>query len=253
MGLMTDTPNASPDDEPVLTDVSLDIPAGSMVGISGRTGSGKSSLILTLLRLLLPSSGTVRIDGVDLATLPGDLVRASITTIPQDPYFPPRRSLRQSLSLSGREVDDVDIMKALRQVGLLPHIMAHLGSTPSAAAPAPAPEEDENDGDEALPGLEMTGHILGAEMRSLPLSAGQLQLFALAHAMLQRHHRIVLLDEVSSAMDGATEARFRAVLRSGETFRGRTVVMIAHRPEMLALCDIVVELDAGRVIRILQQ
>lgn len=251
MGLMTDTPNASPDDEPVLKDVSLDIPAGSMVGISGRTGSGKSSLILTLLRLLVPSSGTVRIDGIDLATLPGDLVRASITTIPQDPYFPPSRSLRQSLSLSSREVDDLAIMKALRQIGLLPHIMAHLGSAPSAAAPAP--RQDEKEGDDGLPGPEMAKHILGAEMRSLPLSAGQLQLFALAHAMLQRHHRVVLLDEVSSAMDGATEARFQAVLRSRETFGGRTVVMIAHRPEMLALCDTVVELDAGRVVSIRQQ
>lgn len=221
------------------------------MGISGRTGSGKSSLLLTLLRLLVPSSGTVRIDGVDLATLPGDLVRDSITTIPQDPYFPPRRTLRQSLSLSGREADDVDIMKALRQVGLLPHIMAHLGSTPSVATPA-APGQDENDidGDDGLPGLEMAGHILGAEMGSLPLSAGQLQLFALAHAMLQRHHRVVLLDEVSSAMDGATEARFQAVLRSDEAFGGRTVVMIAHRPEMLTLCDTVVELDAGRVVSI---
>lgn len=247
---MTDTPHASPNDEPVLKDVSLDIPGGFIVGISGRTGSGKSSLILTLLRLLVPSSGTVRIDGVDLATLPGDLVRASITTIPQDPYFPPRRSLRQSLSLSGREVDDVDIMKALRQVGLLPHIIAHLGSAPSAAALASG--EDENDGGDGLPGLEMAGHILGAEMRSLPLSAGQLQLFALAHAMLQRHHRVVLLDEVSSAMDSATEARFQAVLRSGEAFGGRTVVMIAHRPEMLALCDMVVELDAGRLVSIWQ-
>lgn len=216
------------------------------MGISGRTGSGKSSLILTLLRLLVPSSGTVYIDGIDIAALPGDLVRARITTIPQDPYFPSRRSLRQSLASSGGDADDANILEALRRVGLLPHVVSHLGGAPSAAA---APGKDEND-DDGLPGPETAGRILGAEMGALPLSAGQLQLFALAHAMLQRHRPIVLLDEVTSAMDGATEAQFRAVLRSGEAFGGRTVVMVAHRPEMLALCDTVVELDAGRVVGI---
>lgn len=252
---------ASPDDKPVLKDVSLDIPAGSVVGLCGRTGSGKSSLILTLLRLLVPSSGTVRIDGVDLAALPGDLVRARVTTTPQDPSFPPRRSLRRSLSPSGRDADDTEVLEALRCVGLLPHVVSHLGRTPSAAATAAAapeaPGEDENDGDDGddgdgLPGPEAAGRILGTEMGALPLSAGQLQLFALAHAMLQRHRRVVLLDEVTSAMDGAAEARFRAVLRGGEAFQGRTVVMVAHRPEMLALCDTVVEMDAGRVVSVRQ-
>lgn len=217
-----------------------------MVGISGRTGSGKSSLILTILRLLVPSSGTVLVDGVDIAALSGDLVRSSITTIPQDPYFPPRRSLRQSLSSSIQDgEDDKDILDALRKVGLLPHVVSHLGGAPSATVSA---GEDDD-----LPVPEIARRMLEAEMGSLPLSAGQLQLFALAHAMLQRHRRIVVLDEVTSAMDQATEEKFRQVLRSGEAFHGRTIVMVAHRPEMLALCDMVVELDSGKVVDVRRQ
>lgn len=221
----------------------MDIPAGSVVGIAGRTGSGKSSLVLTLLRLLIPSSGTVLIDGVDIATLPGDVVRAKVTTIPQDPYFPPNRTLRHSLSSQGaaEQHQDSEILEALQKVGLLPHIVSHLGGgEPAAIDPTADPTTHLSP--------EAATRVLAAEMKDLPLSAGQLQLFALAHALLQRHRRLVVLDEVTSAMDRDTEARFRAVLRDGEAFRGRTVVMVAHRPEMLALCDAVVEMDAGRVV-----
>lgn len=200
--------------------------------------------MLTLLRLLIPSSGKVVIDDVDISTLPGDLVRAKITTIPQDPYFPPTRSIRTSLSSQGTPHQDSDILEALQRVGLLPHVVSHLGGEPAAGA-----SKDDNDIVNGL-GHEATSRILEAKMKDLPLSAGQLQLFALAHAMLQRHNRMVLLDEVTSAMDQDTEEKFREVLRDGEAFQDRTVIMIAHRLEMLALCDTVVELDSGRVVDI---
>lgn len=89
--------------------------------------------------------------------------------------------------------------------------------------------------------------MLNAKMSSLPLSAGQQQLFCLAKAILQ-DNRIVILDEVTSDIDAATEERIRVVLK--EELRSRTVLMVAHRPSMLRVCDAVVELEGGRVARV---
>ncbi|KAH8900794.1 P-loop containing nucleoside triphosphate hydrolase protein [Thozetella sp. PMI_491] len=196
--------------EPVLRDVAFQVPCGRLVGISGRTGSGKSSLILTVLRLLNPSSGTILIDDIDIATVSGDFLRSKITTVPQDPYFPPDRTVRLSLNgTAGPGYSDRGLIDVLKRVGLLQH-------------------------------------LLDANMESLPLSAGQLQLFCLAHALLQQHKRIVLLDEVTSALDYATEDKLRIILR--EDLRDRTVLMVAHRPEMLRMCDVTVHMEGGRVV-----
>ncbi|KFY61345.1 hypothetical protein V497_03025 [Pseudogymnoascus sp. VKM F-4516 (FW-969)] len=101
----------------ILHNISLTIKAGEKIAICGRTGSGKSSLILTLLRLLPIHSGTITISGLDISRLPRALLRARITTIPQDPVFLPG-SVRSNLDPHRRSTDDA-ITTALSRVGLL--------------------------------------------------------------------------------------------------------------------------------------
>ncbi|KAH8653666.1 hypothetical protein BX600DRAFT_84245 [Xylariales sp. PMI_506] len=260
------------DDAPVLKDVSFDIASGQMVGISGRTGSGKSSLLMTLLGFLELRSGSIEIDGVDVSTMPREEVRTRITTIPQDPYFPEKRKIRLNLAGSESKHTDAALIAALDKVGLLPHMVAAL--RPGASSSSPGAKEEigggggddgdgDGNGDDNKNEAEKSGGetttavakltqedfsaLLDAEMKALPLSPGQLQLFCLARALL-RDSRVVLLDEVTSAVDHATEEKLRSVLR--EEMRGKTVVLIAHRPDMIAECQVVVEMEDGRVARV---
>lgn len=203
--------------------------------------------MLTLLRLLNLSSGVITIDGIDVSTVPCNLLRSKITTIPQDPYFPPNRTIRLSLDGKVGRHTDMELIGALENVDLLPHVILHL--TASASDGGFSKEVDINNSS----GLDLKtiARILDTEIAKLPLSAGQLQLFCLAHALLRDQSNIVLLDEVTSAMDFATEERLRTLLRDG--LRGRTVLMIAHRPEMLKLCDTVVQMEDGKVIGVQHQ
>lgn len=223
----------------VLKDVSLHIPAGKLVGLRGRTGSGKSSLTLALLGLIdLRGPGSVSIDGVDLARVRKQTIRNHITTVPQEPFFPPTHSLRKVLAGTRGEqgLADTEIVSALDAVGLLDHVTGQLGRSG---------DDDEKGNDES----EIV-KILDRPMSDLPLSAGQQQQFGMASALLQ-HNRIVILDECTSAMDAATEARVKLLLKSPEhNFAGKTVLMVAHRASMLDICDIVVEMENGRVVSV---
>lgn len=223
----------APDD--VLRDVTLHIPAGKIVGLRGRTGSGKSSVTLALLRLLDLRAGTISIDGVDLATLPRQTVRSRITTVPQDPFFPPTHSLRRTLAGTAGDggLADAELLDALDTVGLLDHVVNQLGG---------------KDGGGGSVGNNT--RVLDAPMSDLPLSAGQQQQFCLASALLQRN-QIMILDEFTSAMDAATEARVRAALQT--RLAGKTVLMVAHRTAMLEVCDVVVEIDNGRVVSVVKR
>jgi ATP-binding cassette subfamily C (CFTR/MRP) protein 1 len=200
--------------------------------------SGKSSLLLTLLGFLELRSGAIYIDGVDISTVPRDTLRSRITTVPQDPFFPGTRSIRLNLKGSTSSLPDADLIAALDKVGLLPHLITSLrpGSKPQ---PARAVNDDLNE-------IEIS-QFLDSEMSKLPLSPGQLQLFCLARALLHEN-KIVLLDEVTSAVDHATEEKLRAVLREG--IRGKTVILIAHREEMIRQCDVMVTVDAGSIVKV---
>lgn len=198
--------------------------------------SGKSSIFHALLGFLEIRSGTIYVDGVDISTIPRDTLRSRITTIPQDPYFPSKQSIRLSLTGRNSKLCNADLIATLAKVGLLSHLVASLRPS-SARADIPA---------EKLSDVEMTS-LLDAEMTALALSPGQLQLFCLARALLHEN-RVVLLDEVTSAVDLAAEERLRTVLREG--LKEKTVILIAHRPEMIKDCDVVVSIEAGRVISV---
>ncbi|KAK0718041.1 P-loop containing nucleoside triphosphate hydrolase protein [Lasiosphaeria miniovina] len=201
---------------PVVRGVSLDMPAGAKVGICGRSGSGKSSLLGTLLRLLEMAPGSrVRFDGVDIATLPRQAVRAAVAVVPQHPFFLKNRSIRENLVPHRRQQESSDerILAVLRRLNM-------------------------GDVVERLGGLE-------SQLDADRLSQGQRQLLCLARAILA-DKKIVLLDEASSNIDERSERLIRDVIR--EQFVGCTVIAIVHRLGAVADFDHVAVMSGGRLV-----
>ncbi|KAK2596916.1 hypothetical protein N8I77_012799 [Diaporthe amygdali] len=247
-----------------LKSLDLKIEAGQMVAVCGRTGSGKSSLLLTLLRLLDTTEGSIKIDGVELSSLPRSLVReAAFVTVAQEAFFLPQASLRFNLDPELKAPQFV-IRAALIQTGLWDLFV----------------EEQPGNHEEALLGGEQDDEggrkVLDKPFSSFPaLSAGQTQLFALSRALVRRsilsgpatsaaHYSdldrvgskpIVLLDEVTSSLDPVTEGKMLDIIREEFVDQGHTVVMVTHkldavRGRMREGRDAVVWMGQGRVERV---
>ncbi len=201
---------------PAVSDLNLDLKAGTTTVLVGTSGSGKTTLADLALGLLAPSAGQVKIDG---RALGGDAAlgrwRHAVAYVAQDTYLMPV-SIRDNLCwLSGKRPDE-EIWQALVQAAAQEFVVA-------------------------LPGA--LDHKLGE--RGEGLSGGQRQRLALARALLCKPELLVL-DEVTSQLDPDSEARVLAALAG---LRGRmTVLSIAHRPAAMAQADRVITLEAGRVI-----
>ncbi|PYI08532.1 P-loop containing nucleoside triphosphate hydrolase protein [Aspergillus sclerotiicarbonarius CBS 121057] len=198
---------------PILSDINLTIQPREKILICGRSGSGKSSLVSSLLRLLHVSSGTIRIDDLDTSTMSVASVRSALTVLPQDPFFT-TGSIRDNMNLGATVSDDDQLQTALRKVGLWTYVEKELGGLDSALDPR------------------------------LMLSQGQQQLFCLARMILQQG-QIIIIDEASSSVDHETDARMNAIIRS--ELHGRTVICVAHRLDHLLDYDRVVVLQNGRI------
>ncbi|KAJ4315645.1 hypothetical protein N0V94_005842 [Neodidymelliopsis sp. IMI 364377] len=200
------------------------IQPGEKIGICGRTGSGKSSMLLTILQMIHTLNGTLTIDGINLSGIQPNTVRSNLITIPQD-AAPLPGTVRFNVDPSSSFDTDAPIEDALKLVGLWTLVRTRGG--------------------------------VHAEMSALRLSSGQSQLFALARAALLLQSRrgkngnqsstVLLLDEVTANLDAKTEARMMEVL-NGETFRGLTVLAVAHRLKTIVAMDRIVVLDKGRVM-----
>lgn len=204
-----------PDGEPLLHEIDFTLPPGSVLGLLGRTGSGKTTLTRLLFRLYDPTTGAIRLGGCDLRAARLDDLRQQVGMVTQDIQLF-HAPVRDNLTFFDRTISDARILGVLDELGLMDWF-----------------------------------HTLPAGLDSLlaagggGLSAGQAQLLAFARVFL-KDPAIVVLDEASSRLDPATEQRLeRAIDRLLE---GRTVIIIAHRLATVQRASRILILQDGRVL-----
>jgi ABC-type multidrug transport system fused ATPase/permease subunit len=201
-------------DAPVLRNVSLSLSPGRVLGVVGRTGSGKTTLTRLLLRFYDPQAGVVRLGGVDLRAVSLAAVRSRIGLVTQEVHLF-HASVRDNLTLFDDNVADERIRAVLESVGLARWL-------------------------QELPcGLDTPLGSGGAG-----LSAGQAQVLACARVLL-RDPDLVILDEPSSRLDPATDRLVQMAL--GHLLDGRTAIIVAHRLATLAHADDILVLEDGQV------
>ena len=199
----------------------LTLPAGRLLGVIGRTGSGKTSLARLALRLVAPSSGWVKVNGADLATIDDDAMRRRITAVPQDVQLFPG-TVEENVTLFARH-DRAEVTAVLKAVGL----GNWLEGLPDGLSTRLASDNRDDNG-------ERVG-----------LSSGEAQLLALSRALL-RDPGLVVLDEATSRVDPQTQDAISQAMR--RLVSGRTAMVIAHRLETLDLCDDIAVLANGRLV-----
>jgi ATP-binding cassette subfamily B protein/subfamily B ATP-binding cassette protein MsbA len=202
---------------PVLSDVSLEVPAGRTVALVGTTGAGKSTLLSLIPRLIDPWEGSISIDGTDLKGTTLESLRSRIAIVFQEPYLLPL-SVAENVAFAQPEATRTDIMAAAQ------------------AACANGFIERLEGGYDA---------VLGE--RGATLSGGERQRLACARAIV-RDAPILLLDEPTSALDAETEEALFGALARLRT--GRTTLIVAHRLSTARRADLIVVLEEGRIVEI---
>ena len=202
-------------DTPVLVDIDLEVKAGSTVAIVGPTGSGKSTLVNLIPRLIDPPPGTVFVDGVDVRELPLSTLRGAVGYVPQETFLF-SATLRENVGF-GLGGDGAGRVEAAAEIAQL------------------APDvKDFPKGYETFVGE-----------RGITLSGGQKQRTALARA-IATDPRILVLDDSLSAVDTETEERILEGLR--EVMKSRTTFLVSHRVSTVKDADLIVVLREGRIV-----
>ena len=204
-----------PEAPKALRDIDLEIPAGTHLGVVGRTGSGKTTLGRLVLRLWDAGEGRVTIGGVDVRDLQLRSLRRQVAVVTQDVELF-RASLRDNLTLFGAcAADDDQLLEILHRVGLDDWLAAQPGG-------------------------------LDAELEGgTSVSAGEAQLLAFVRAFLA-DPAVVILDEASSRLDPATEAHITTAMHA--LLEGRTAIIVAHRLATLDEVDAIAVVDGGAIV-----
>lgn len=198
-----------------LDSITMQIPAGQSVGLVGKTGAGKSTLVKLLMRLYDLDSGYIRIDMQDIANGTQESLRQQMAIVPQQPQLF-HRSIRDNIAFARPDATEEEITDAAKQAYAWEFI-------------------------EKFPdGLDtMVGE------RGVKLSGGQCQRIAIARAILA-DPRILLLDEATSALDSETEQYIQKAISN--LLKGRTSVVIAHRLSTIMQMDRIVVMDSGKIV-----
>lgn len=204
-----------------LRGITTAIEGGTKVIIAGRTGSGKSTMMLSVLNLV-DITGTILIDNIDITQIPRSQLRSRITSMPQDSIEFAGSVWKNLLPLgaerpSGEAITEVAVQDLLEEIGIWDHIKTKGGLQKSIA--------------------------------EMLFSAGQKQLFNVVRAIL--HHsqfetKIVLMDEITSSVDHAAKARIQGMMEAA--FRGSTWIIISHDPRATMNCDTVLRMDGGALV-----
>ena len=207
-------------ERPVIDDLNLHIRAGEKIGLVGRSGAGKSTIVNLLLRFYDVAQGRVLIDGQDIAHATQDSLRAQIGMVTQDTSLL-HRSVRDNILYGRPDASDAQMIAAARRA----------------------------EADEFIATLSdpagRTGYQAHVGERGVKLSGGQRQRVAIARVML-KDAPILLLDEATSALDSEVEAAIQQSLY--RLMEGKTVVAIAHRLSTIAAMDRLIVLDKGRIV-----
>ncbi|TWJ19595.1 ATP-binding cassette subfamily B protein [Geobacter argillaceus] len=201
--------------EPLLSDLTLTIPAGSRLGIVGPIGAGKSTLVRLLARLYPVADGMIMIDGIDINRLALSQLRDLVGFVPQESFLF-SRSLSANIAFGRDDADDAAVEAAARLASL--------------------------DGDVArFP----DGYATLVGERGITLSGGQKQRAAIARALL-KDPAVLILDDPLSAVDARTEEE---ILRNLAGYYGqRTVIIVSHRLSALRECDRIIVLEEGKIV-----
>lgn len=214
----------APELDPVLKDISFQVKGGEKVGIVGRTGSGKSTLSISLFRFVDPSAGKIYIDGYDITQVGLEDLRSRLTVVEQEPTLL-SGTIRSNLDPFD-EHDESELYEALRRVHLLREADA-------------AVEETDGANFNVFSDLDTSVSDNGKNF-----SNGQRQLLCLARALLKRS-KIVIMDEATASVDFSTDRLIQEAIRS--EFVDRTLLVVAHRLTTIADYDRILVLDGGRV------
>ncbi len=202
--------------EPVLHDVTFESAPGALTALVGPSGAGKSTIIALLARMYDPTSGSVRIGGIDLRDLTTADVRAEVGVVTQDAHLF-HESIAENLRYARPEATDTDLIEACRAAQIWDFI-------------------------ESLPdGLDT---VVGD--RGYRLSGGEKQRIALARLFLKAP-RVVVLDEATAHLDSESERRVQLALDTA--LQGRTSVVIAHRLSTIRRADQILVVDDGRIVQ----
>ncbi|KAJ2657885.1 hypothetical protein IWW48_004283 [Coemansia sp. RSA 1200] len=227
---------------PVLHGISLSVEHGEKVGVVGRTGAGKSTISLALLRFLETKKGQIVLDGVDISKIGLEDLRRNVTIIPQDPVLF-NGTIRFNLDPFDEHPDEL-LWEALRRTHLVREAESQANSSTASIVNTNGTDNKEVISLERMAGIFTS---LDAEIKEngSNLSAGQRQLVALARALVRRS-KLIIMDEATASVDFDTDRRIQNTIR-GPEFANSTLLCIAHRLRTIIDYDRVLVLDNGRV------